>query len=63
MTKANYIEPGDTIKIGKKTISLTEVQVHCGGLGEYVLLKGFDTKTLDFIRPVTVDWDTLIEKV
>jgi hypothetical protein len=60
---ANYTEPGDTIKIGNKAISLTEVQVHVGGFGEYVILKGIDTKTDNYIRPLKLEWTTLIEKI
>jgi hypothetical protein len=60
---ANYIEPGDTIKIGNKTIALTEVQVHLGGFGEYVILKGINAKTDNYIAPLKVEWTTLIEKI
>jgi hypothetical protein len=60
---ASYIEPGDTIKIGNKTISLTEVQFHAGGFGDYVMFKGIDTNTNDYIRPVKVEYTTLIEKI
>jgi len=60
---ANYIEPGDTIKIGNKAISLTEVRVHAGGFGEYVTLKGIDTNTDNYISPLKVEWTTLIEKI
>jgi len=60
---ASYIEPGDTIKIGNKTISLTEVQFHAGGFGDHVILKGIDINTDDYIRPLKVTYATLIEKI
>ena len=60
---ANHIEPGDTIRIANKTIALTEVQVHAGGFGEYVILKGINTKTDNYIAPLKFEWATLIEKI
>jgi hypothetical protein len=55
---ANQIESGETIRIGNKSIFVTEVSVNYGAFGDFVTIKGFNTKTENYIDPMKVDVET-----
>jgi hypothetical protein len=61
--KANKIQGGETIKVGRKTIEVMEVSVNFGCFGDFVSIWGIDTRTGNYIDRFKVDIDAKFELV
>lgn len=60
---ANKMEAGNTIKVGRKTIQVTEVSVSYGCFGDYVSIWGINTRTGNYIDRFKVDVEDELELV